>query len=280
MIRLAAGVLVGYLAARLVWMATGPSLAVPALARPNFRGRTVITAAGLVLPLTVVLVEAGRAVARSTGVEPAAGITLPRMLVMVAVAGFALLGVVDDLGGSGEHRGFRGHLGALWRGRPTTGLIKLVGGAALAIVIVGPLAGDASRRLLADAALVALCANLANLLDRAPGRTIKATVAVFAVVAAATGGDRALMGVAVVVGAGLGLLLDDLHEHIMLGDAGANALGAALGLGLVLATAPTTRTMALVVVAGLNLVGEVVSFSRVIEAVPPLRALDRAGRRP
>jgi hypothetical protein len=30
----------------------------------------------------------------------------------------------------------------------------------------------------------------------------------------------------------------------------------------------------------LNLASEAVSFSRVIDAVPPLRALDRAGRRP
>jgi UDP-N-acetylmuramyl pentapeptide phosphotransferase/UDP-N-acetylglucosamine-1-phosphate transferase len=263
-----------------VWIAAAPSLAVPALARSNYRGRTVITAAGVVLPLTVVLVEAGRAVARSFGVEGSAGITLPRVLVLLAVAGFGLLGVVDDIGGSAEHRGFRGHLGALWRGRPTTGLVKLVGGAAVALVIVSPLAGDAPGPLLADAALIALCANLANLLDRRPGRTVKVGIAGFVVMALATGGDPALLGVAVVVGAGLGLLLDDLHEHIMLGDAGANALGAALGLGLVLVAAPATRTMALVVVAGLNLVGEVVSFSRVIDAVPPLRALDRAGRRP
>jgi hypothetical protein len=36
----------------------------------------------------------------------------------------------------------------------------------------------------------------------------------------------------------------------------------------------------LLVVAGLNLTSEVVSFSRVIDRVPPLRTLDRLGRRP
>jgi hypothetical protein len=34
------------------------------------------------------------------------------------------------------------------------------------------------------------------------------------------------------------------------------------------------------VVAALNVAGELLSFSRVIDAVPALRALDRAGRRP
>jgi hypothetical protein len=57
-------------------------------------------------------------------------------------------------------------------------------------------------------------------------------------------------------------------------------LGAALGLGVVLACAPGTRTVVLVAVALLNLVSERVSFSRVIAAVPPLRAADRFGRQP
>ena len=279
MIELVVGVVVGYLAARLVWLATRPSFANPILHRDNYRGRTVVTAGGLVIPVSVLLVEAGRIVAGAMGVGESAGTTAPRVLVLLAVAGFALLGVVDDLSGTGDDRGFRGHLGALAQGRPTTGLLKLVGGAAVALVVAGAIDDDAAGRLLADAALVALCANLVNLLDRRPGRALKAEVGTFAVAAVATGGDPALAGVAVVTGAGLGLLLDDLHEHVMLGDTGANALGAALGLGLVLSTAPATRTAALVVVAGLTLVGEMVSFSRVIEAVPPLRALDRAGRR-
>ena len=46
-----------------------------------------------------------------------------------------------------------------------------------------------------------------------------------------------------------------------------------------IATAPTTRTIVLVAVAALNLAAEVVSFSRVIERAPPLRALDRLGRK-
>src|SRR5439155_26740483 len=154
-----------------------------------------------------------------------------------------------------------------------------VGGVAVALVAVGPAAGRSGGRLVADAALVALSANLGNLLDRAPGRTIKVGAATFAALAVGTGGAHVLGGVAVVVGAALALVLDDLHERLMLGDVGANVLGAALGIGTVVACAPRTRTTALVVVAALNLASELVSFSRVIDAVPPLRYLDRAGRR-
>src|SRR5205814_770463 len=82
---------------------------------------------------------------------------------------------------------------------------------------VGPAAGRSGGRLVADAALVALSANLGNLLDRAPGRTTKAGVAAFAALAVGTGGAHVLGGVAVVTGAALALLLDDLHERLMLG---------------------------------------------------------------
>jgi UDP-N-acetylmuramyl pentapeptide phosphotransferase/UDP-N-acetylglucosamine-1-phosphate transferase len=82
------------------------------------------------------------------------------------------------------------------------------------------------------------------------------------------------------MGCVLALLLDDLHERVMLGDTGANAVGAALGIALVATCSPGARTVALAVVLAANVLSELVSFSRIIEAVPPLRALDRAGRLP
>jgi UDP-N-acetylmuramyl pentapeptide phosphotransferase/UDP-N-acetylglucosamine-1-phosphate transferase len=66
----------------------------------------------------------------------------------------------------------------------------------------------------------------------------------------------------------------------MLGDTGANVLGAVLGFGLVV-TAPFAGRVAAVVVLGLlNVASEVISFSSVIDRVPPLRWVDRAGRPP
>jgi len=252
----------------------------PSLARPNYRGRSVPTVAGLLIPVAVLVVEAIRVVAGSLSLGPDIDPAEPWLLVLVATSGFAVLGAIDDLVGTGDQRGFRGHLAALLRGRPTTGVLKLVGGGCVALAVVGPVAGDSPANLLADAALVALAANLGNLLDRAPGRAIKVSTLTFGILVAVVGLEPALAPVAAVVGAGLGLLLDDLHEHLMLGDAGSNVLGAVLGLGVVLSVGPTARDVVLGALIALNAAGEVVSFSRVIEAVPPLRALDRAGRRP
>jgi len=288
MISLACAVAVGCLAARVAWLVARPLVVHPALARVNYRGLTVPTAAGVVLPLAAVTVEGGRAVAGALGVGDGVGITTVRALFLLAALGFGLLGLVDDLVGGGggavpaagapEARGFRGHIGALARGRPTTGALKLLGGGLLALVVVAPMSGESPGRLVADAALVALSANLANLFDRAPGRTVKVAVGAFVVLALAARRVSALSGPGVVVGAGLGIFLDDLRERLMLGDAGSNVLGAVVGLGVVASCGPTGRTLVLVAVVALNLAGELVSFSRVIDSVPPLRMLDRVGR--
>lgn len=271
----------GFLAARLCWVLLLPTWSGPALLRPNYRGHPVPTAAGVVLPLTLVVVEGGRAVAGAAGVGAKSAMAPGRLSVLVAALGMGMLGLLDDLAGPGEARGFAGHLRSLVQGRLTAGGVKLVGGAGVALtaVAVGSARDLPTGRLLADAALVALAANLGNLFDRGPGRAIKVAGASFLVLALATMGAVVLTGAAVVVGAAAALLVDDLHERLMLGDTGANALGAVVGLGVVLACSPATRLVALVVVAAMNLASEVVSFSRVIDAVPPLRALDRAGRR-
>jgi hypothetical protein len=75
------------------------------------------------------------------------------------------------------------------------------------------------------------------------------------------------------------LLPDDLGERTMLGDAGANGLGALLGLAL-LDRAPHRRAAALDGPRRAHRASEVVSYSRVVDAVPPLRWADRLGRRP
>lgn len=270
-----AGTVLGWVALRSI---VG-TLRHPVLERTNHRGASVPTAAGLAVVLAVVAAEAGLGVAEAAGLDVDAGAEAGRRLVVLAVLGFGLLGLVDDLVGVGESGGFRGHLAELARGRLTSGGIKLVGGAALSLVVMAAIQPGSVGRILSDGALVALAANLANLFDRAPGRTIKVSVLAFVVLVVAVGASASLLGVALTVGAAVGVLAADLRERVMLGDVGANVLGAALGIGVVLTCTPTARTVVLVVVAGANLASEWVSFSRVIDRVEPLRTLDRLGRR-
>ena len=152
--------------------------------------------------------------------------------------GFGLFGLLDDLAGSGDRRGFRGHLGALTHGELTTGMVKLVGGGLVAIVATVAWAGGSLPHLLAAALVVALAANLGNLLDRAPGRVGKVALVGFVALAVSSRMAPALTGPALVAGAGAGMLVPDLRERCMLGDTGANVLGAGVGLGLVTTTGP------------------------------------------
>jgi len=268
----AVGVVVGWL----VRTSLQPVFELPALSRENYRGVTVATAAGIVVPFTALLVEGARSLLAALGAG--SDITAARTLFLLAAAAFGFLGLFDDLVGGGDARGFRGHLLELSHGRMTTGGLKLVGGGAAALALAATV-DESIGHVLAGGALIALSANLANQLDRRPGRVIKVAVVAFAALAITTAATRQLEGLGVVVGATAALLLDDLRERLMLGDAGANVLGACLGLGVVLTCSFTVVVIVVVVVAALNLVGEISSFTRIIDAVPFLRALDRAGRR-
>ncbi len=269
---------VGVVTVRFLRMVSGDILASPALERRNYRDAPVPTAGGIYLVLTVLVVEAGRAVLGALGVGEETGLTQARGEVLFAVFGFALLGLIDDLAAIGEDRGFRGHLGALREGRVTTGLLKLLGGAAIAIVLVATPGFKDGRGLLVDAMLIALAANFGNLLDRAPGRTIKFGLVAYVPLALVIGTAPIGIAVAPVMGAALGLLGDDLRERLMLGDTGANVIGAVLGLAVVLGASEGWRLAVMLTLLALNVSAELVSFSRGIDAVAPLRAFDRLGR--
>jgi UDP-N-acetylmuramyl pentapeptide phosphotransferase/UDP-N-acetylglucosamine-1-phosphate transferase len=268
-----AGLVAGLLVGAGVWRLWSPHVTMPSLLRENVRGAQVPTAGGITIVVAILVVEAVRAL-WGDDAGPA------RILTVLVVAVFGGLGLLDDVLGSGaDGRGFKGHARALLEGRLTTGGVKLVCGFAVALIGCSLVDAGGSLQLLADAALVALCANLGNLFDRAPGRTLKVGVLAFALLCAG-GLEPRLGGVATTIGAGVALAVADLRERVMLGDTGANALGAALGFGVVLTVSTGVRLVVLVAVLALNLASEVVSFSSVIDRIPPLRGIDRLGRLP
>jgi UDP-N-acetylmuramyl pentapeptide phosphotransferase/UDP-N-acetylglucosamine-1-phosphate transferase len=271
-------VIVGALAVRFVVVAGREIVSAPLLQRTNYRGKSVPTAAGIFAVFAVLIVEAARDVLGSLGLGDDPG-NVVRALVMFACIGFGFIGFIDDVLGSPHESGFRGHLRALSEGRLTTGVCKIAGGAAVALVLVG--AGTSiidGERLIADAALVALAANFVNLLDRAPGRALKMSFVLWIAFAIYARDDAVGVAIAPVMGAFLGLFGDDLRERVMIGDAGSYVVGGVLGLAVVLDTGASTRTSVLVVLIALTLLAEFVSYSKIIERVAPLRYLDNLGR--
>ncbi|MEW2385716.1 hypothetical protein AB0873_27000 [Micromonospora sp. NPDC047707] len=256
----------------------------PALERTNFRGRTVTLAAGPAL-------AAGAAAAGAFGAASGAA----GGAALVAGLGAGAVGLYDDVVGARPEqkaaKGFAGHLAALREGRVTAGLVKIVGVGAAGLGAAALLAADPTvarhrRRqrqgavgrgvdVLLGAGVIAGTANLLNLLDLRPGRALKSGLLVGAPLLPGPQGGIA----AGAVGAAAGLLPADLGEDVMLGDSGANALGALLGVTLAARTGPVGRAGLLAVLAGLTAASEKVSFTQVIQRTPGLRELDALGRR-
>jgi UDP-GlcNAc:undecaprenyl-phosphate/decaprenyl-phosphate GlcNAc-1-phosphate transferase len=235
--------------------------------RTNHRGEPVSLLEG---PAVIAGAVAGTLIAPGLSARSRAALA-------VAAAGAGAFGCYDDLAGNGGRRGFRGHLGALARGEVTSGAVKL-GGIGLTGMAAAAALGGAVADQLINAGLTAGGANLLNLFDLRPGRAIKVTLAAGALIGSGRPAGR--RGAAVPLGAALALLPEDLAERAMLGDGGANALGAMLGAAAAGALPRPARAAALAAIVGLTAASEVVSFTKVIERTPPLRWLDMLGRRP
>jgi UDP-N-acetylmuramyl pentapeptide phosphotransferase/UDP-N-acetylglucosamine-1-phosphate transferase len=166
----------------------------------------------------------------------------------------------------------------------------------LSLVVAALLVSERHQYLLAAAVLV-LATNVFNLIDLRPGRAIKVGLlaGVPLLAAALSGGSAATRGggvaasrgggvaaglAAIPLGAGIALLPEDLGERAMLGDAGANALGALLGLAATVRLGRPARLALLGTVVALTAASEKVSFTKVIAANPVLNRLDMIGRRP
>jgi hypothetical protein len=237
--------------------------------RTNYAGRPVTLLGG---PALAAAATASAALGAPAGTRAAAAVA-------GSVAG--LVGGYDDLAGARPEqagdKGLAGHLRALRAGRVSAGAVKVAGiGAAAGVAALMTRRGRGAADVVLTTGLVAGTANLVNLLDLRPGRAGKAAGLLFA---ATLGGPRGGL-VAGPLGATLAVLPADLGERVMLGDCGANAVGALAGLRLAEIPGRGVRAGLLAAVVALTLASEKVSFTRVIEATPGLRELDRLGRRP
>lgn len=253
-------------------------LADAGLVRPNYRGVEVAFPLGAVLATAALVALAPLAFLNDRAdldlLPPGLRQWMPYLL------GIAFLGFLDDSLGGGEGgapRGWRGHARALRAGSLSTGAVKAIGALALAAYVVSG-RGLESWRYLADVALLILATNLFNLLDLRPGRAEKGLglLCVGLCLGAWTFAPLELLGIfagPILVGAWF-----TLRERAMLGDTGSNLLGAVAGVWLLTTLGADGHLVALAVVAGLTIYGELRSISATIESVPPLRWLDSLGR--
>ena len=241
---------------------------VPAWTRTNYRGQSVTLTGGLSAAL-------GSLVGTAAGTRGAT-----RRAALLAVTAAAAAGAYDDVvAGRSESptdKGLRGHLAALREGRVSGGVVKVVVIGSAAVLSAVILTSGSSRgrvlRVGLRALVIAESANMINLLDLRPGRAGKVVAAASLGLLGGPSGGLAAAG----LGATSAVLPDDLCERTMLGDCGANALGALLGVQLAAGDLPLTTAT---VLGLLTLASERWSFNAVIDSCRPLRAIDRLGRR-
>jgi UDP-GlcNAc:undecaprenyl-phosphate/decaprenyl-phosphate GlcNAc-1-phosphate transferase len=252
--------------------------------RPNFRARELPFPFGVLSLVAALVALIPLALWQKLG----SGNVLPSGTRTVAlyVLGVAILGLIDDTL-AGEHgdppsgqlppRGWRGHGGAVLRGELSTGSLKAVGSLGLALFVLASVEVSTGRYLLAVAVLV-LATNAFNLLDLRPGRSTKALVLLGAGLTIGSSSLGALWALGLFVAPALVAGLYDLRERAMLGDTGANLLGALAGLWLVLTLSSTGQAIALALLLFITVYGEFRSISAFVERTPGLRALDSLGR--
>ena len=247
-------------------------------ARQNYRGSEVAFPGGVAIVASALVALIPLALIDELGDSKV--FTSDTGLAVTYVFAVALLGLLDDLVGSGREgqpRGWRGHARATLSGGFSTGALKAAGSLGAALFVLSGRGASAGEYLL-SAALLVLATNFFNLLDLRPGRSIKALVLLGAGLTIGASDVHPLWTVGLFAGPALVLLPLDLRERAMLGDTGSNVLGAVAGVWMVLALSTLGQAIALGVIAIATVYGEFRSLSELIERAPILRQLDSLGR--
>ncbi|ACX52490.1 hypothetical protein Adeg_1388 [Ammonifex degensii KC4] len=241
--------------------------------RPNFKGKLIPVSGGLIfffslLP-TLLLLDLffpGR-------MEKA---QLLAFLFFTALT--TLVGLIDDLLGSREASGLKGHFKELLRGRLTTGALKALAVVIAALILFLPYSASVGEALL-NTLLVALWVNTLNLFDLRPGRAGKVFILAWPFFSWAAWGKPELAFLWATGGVLLAFLPFDLRARAMMGDAGSNTLGGVLGLLAAWTLGLRAKIILLLVLLLLHFLTERYSLTTIIARNRWLDFLDRLGRR-
>lgn len=266
-----------------------PSLVKHAPKQRNYHGVEVLGGLGIVWFVWLACIWMGSvAVDVLGGVQPtwmeAVLVALPLL------AGTCAFGLFDDWAGSKHSQGFKGHFRAMRHGELTTGMLK-VGGIGLLSLFTAIAIQDFSEplavlRIVAATLTMALFANLMNLFDLRPLRVTKVYIVCLLATAIALALSHRIilewtgaLGFAIAcIGPVIATWRLDNREIAMLGDAGANTMGALLGYLLSIALPIWLLIPVAALLMAMNLLSERVSFTKVITSVPVLRHADHLFR--
>jgi UDP-N-acetylmuramyl pentapeptide phosphotransferase/UDP-N-acetylglucosamine-1-phosphate transferase len=239
------------------------------LIKPNYAKEPIISSYGII---------SFAYIAATVGVLMLLGYAPMRegKLYLSVMAAMWALGILDDIFGSREVGGFKGHFKKLiYERKLTTGAVKAIGGGIVGIVAGWFISDGEIIRWIPAALIIPLSANILNLVDLRPGRAVAVFFLGLGVTYIGAHGGLAapsIVGAIAIVTAAWGIV--DSRGRAMMGDSGSNALGAALGVTIALNTGLIFQIVAIVVIIAIHLYSEKHSISKLIDGNFVLRAID------
>lgn len=243
--------------------------------RKNYLGNDIPVSVGISFPVSLILVFLFYALIQRYDFS--------FHIYLIGIISICFLGFIDDMLGQRDTLGFKGHFGALFKGKLTTGGFKALGGGIIAFFIALSVSGLGSLwngwvDILLNTLIIALFTNMLNLLDLRPGRAIKGYLFFLFLMILMAGGRVNWLLIAPLLGVILVYFTVDLKARAMMGDAGSNVLGLTLGYYSIIFLSMPYRVGVLLFLIAMHIYTEKFSLTKTIERVPLLRIIDQAGR--
>ena len=206
--------------------------------------------------------------------------SLDTLLIQFVITAACLIGFIDDMLGSRNVLGLKGHFKSLLKGRLTTGALKAIIGLLIAFIISSSLTSNPLETVI-NTLIIALSTNFFNLLDLRPGRAIKVYIFSFLVILVSLiiKHKTAIISPFIpLVGSIIGYMPYDLKARCMMGDAGSNVLGISVGFLVVLTLSWYIKLGVLAFLIVIHIFTEKYSLTDLIKNNRFLNYLDNLGR--
>lgn len=241
------------------------------LVRPNYREERIPLGMGLYLFFNLAALWSFGYV---IGLYP-----IQRFFPILLLTGiFAFLGFIDDLLGNRKARGIVGHFRCLLTGRLTTGGLKALGAAMIALAIVYYTSDTATEAFVSWLSLL-LTTNFINLLDLRPGRALKVFTLGMILLLSVYWQFTDIWYLAIPIAPVIFFYFPlDLSASAMMGDTGANLLGGILGFFMIQTVGFWGEVVIVFFLMLVHLFSERNSLSAMIEENRILNWFDQLGR--
>ncbi|HEX3048271.1 MAG TPA: glycosyl transferase [Bacillota bacterium] len=250
------------------------------LVKPNYRKENIPASAGVLFAVVIPTIIGLGIILRVPSFT-----AIHSYLFLFVIVAMGFMGFFDDQLGSHEVKGFKGHFRALFLEKKlTTGAFKALFGAVIALIFsLGTVELLKVKwpvwSVIINFLLVVLAANTINIFDLRPGRAGKVYLFAFVVILLCSKYFEDYIGLFLPILAIMIYYLPfDLKAKVMMGDSGANLLGASLGMMMAWMLTDISKIVALVILVAIQITAEKVSFTEVIENSSWLKVLDQAGR--